>query len=166
MIKNDIGIDQARAALVLLVVEVTNFFNVGKTMNDIQVAATCDLIIDTYSYLKLDDFKLCFKKGMLGEYGKIYDRMDGAVILGWIREYNLCRDEAAIRDEETKKRNNLDSGVFYEDYINNLKNRADNGDTEAIEALSHHKETESLLKKIEPEYNSYKQTREYKRLHG
>ena len=59
-------------------------------MNDVQVALTADLIIDRFYYLKLEEIKLCFRNAMAS--GKIYDRLDGNIILGWLNEYDAQRD--------------------------------------------------------------------------
>ena len=43
-------------------------------------------IIDRFYYLKLEEIKLCFRNAMAS--GKIYDRLDGNIILGWLNEYD------------------------------------------------------------------------------
>ena len=52
----------ARAILVIAIKELVSFFNVGKTMNDVQVALTADLIIDRFYYLKLEEIKDVYKR--------------------------------------------------------------------------------------------------------
>ena len=74
------------------------FFNVGKIMNDNQAAQTADLIIEEYYFLKPDDFKLCFNRAKKGLYGKVYDRIDGAVILEWLGRYEKERGSMAMDD--------------------------------------------------------------------
>ncbi|KAA6340119.1 hypothetical protein EZS27_011997 [termite gut metagenome] len=59
-----------------------------------QTADTAELIIDHYGYLKIDDFKLCFNKAKMGMYGTVY-RMDGQVILSWLKQYINDRINAA-----------------------------------------------------------------------
>jgi hypothetical protein len=74
---------KAAAILSLLIIDLVKFFNVGKTMNDQQVAQTIDLILQDQNLrsLKPDDFKLCFNRIKRAEYGKAYDRIDGQNIL-------------------------------------------------------------------------------------
>lgn len=91
VIRKEITLAGARAILVIAINELVSFFNVGKTMNDVQVALTADLIIDRFYYLKLEEIKLCFRNAMAS--GKIYDRLDGNIILGWLNEYDAQRDE-------------------------------------------------------------------------
>lgn len=77
-----------RAALILLIGEVVEFFNVGKSMNSAQLRMTSDMIFEEFYFLKVSDIKLCFKFGMRGRYGKLYDRLDGAVLIEWLTTYN------------------------------------------------------------------------------
>ncbi len=117
------------------------FFNVVNTMSDTQVAMTVDLIIEEYPYMKTDDFKLCFKNAMKMKYGESYNRIDGQVIMGWLREYN--KERCAIADSQSwneHKAHMADeqrttNGMFYEEYREELKKRALSGDKSAINAL-------------------------------
>ncbi|WP_207425977.1 hypothetical protein [Pedobacter sp. SYSU D00535] len=106
-----------KAILTILLEEVINFLNVGKTMNDRQIATTINLIIDDYSQLKPDDFKLCFKNGMKGKYGKSYDRLDGNVIFEWLEQY-LYEKESEIemirRNENSRLKRNSDFAIGQE----------------------------------------------------
>ena len=140
IIKN-LGETKARAAVVYLLADALEFFNAADTMSDVQVAMTVDLIIEEYAYMKLDDIKLCFKNAMKMKYGKIYNRIDGQVIMSWFKEYNKERcstadnqsynEHKAHNAEEAKPTN----GLFYEEYRAELESRAKDGDEEAIKAL-------------------------------
>lgn len=105
--KKHSGETKARALVVLLLSDLVKFFNVGKAMNDIQMAQTADLILDEFHYFNLDDFKLCFNMAKSGKFGKVYDRIDGQVILEWLSEYEtqrieLCKYESQTRHESIK----------------------------------------------------------------
>ena len=107
-------------------------------MNDVQVALTADLIIDRFYYLKLEEIKLCFRNAMAS--GKIYDRLDGNIILGWLNEYDAQRDEivSSLSINEAHEQNNNSTGMFYGEYIKHLTERSENGDEEAKELLESH----------------------------
>lgn len=75
------------AYLVKLINEVVEYFNIGKTMNDVQVMNTAKFILAEYAQYKLDDFMLCFDRAKKGKYGIVYDRIDGHVIFEWIEKY-------------------------------------------------------------------------------
>lgn len=168
-LKNEITVMGVQATLAIMVGNVVHFFNVGKTMDKQQVVTTCNLIIDAFPYFKLEDLALCFKKAMLLEYGKLYDRIDGAIIIEWLRKYARSRDEYASVLSEAKaleQKKECDSSCYYQDYLVALKQRADSGDQEAGKHLEAHLSLHSLLKRDEAEYNRYLKDREYKRLHG
>lgn len=165
----EISLAGVRAVLSIMVGNVVLFFNVGKTMSVKQVAMTCDLILEAFPYFKLEDLALCFKKAMLLEYGKLYDRMDGGVIIEWLRKYAATRDEYASVLSEAKAaedRREEAEGCYYADYLVNLKARAEGGDEAAAGHLEAHLSLESLLKRDREGYVSYRKDREYKRLHG
>jgi hypothetical protein len=92
--KRAAGEESAKAVMVLILSDLVDFFNVGNSMNASQVMNTAELVLDAYGYLKIDDFKLCFDQAKRGAYGPVY-RMDGNVILSWIRQYANDRMNAA-----------------------------------------------------------------------
>lgn len=166
-IRKEIGIIGIRAILVLFIDDVINFFNVGKTMDENQVAITCDLVIEAFPYLKLEDLKLCFKNAMLLKYGKLYDRIDGAIIIGWLKEYSKERDDFAMMVSDNAImaiESELNNGVYYHDYLKNLKNRADSGDDEARNILNNHMSLKDILKSFKSD--KYFRDRERQRLYG
>jgi len=81
------GETKARAVICLMILDLTECFNIGKPMSAVQVARLADLILEKYSILKIDDFKLCFNEVISGKYGTIYDRIDVNVVLTWISTY-------------------------------------------------------------------------------
>lgn len=81
-----------RALLNTLIVDLVGFYNLGKTMNTIQVTQTVDLIVKRYHYFKPADFKLCFERAKFGDYGQMFDRIDGQLILLWLMKYDSERD--------------------------------------------------------------------------
>ena len=136
-----LGETKARAAVVLLIADALEFFNSSETMSDVQVATTVDLIMEEYPYMKTDDLKLCFKNAMKMKYGSIYNRIDGQVIMNWLRQYN--KERCAVADtlswNEHKahlaEEGRAISGMFYEEYRAELEKRALSGDETAINAL-------------------------------
>lgn len=135
------GQPEARAILVFLIADMLEFFNATESMSDTQVAMTIDLIIEEYPYFKTDDFKLCFKNAMKMKYGKLYNRIDGRVIMGWLKEYN--KERCAMADHQSYNEHKAHlaeddkpmDGIFYSDYRERLKERSENGDKEARERL-------------------------------
>lgn len=140
MIKNSASETDARALLYIAICEVCDFFNVGKNMNDVQVAMTADLIIEQYWHLKMEEIKYCFRRAM--SEGKLFDRLDGNIILGWLRTYDEERTEEAIRisDQEASEEINahclpVPGAMSYDEYIALLERQSDNGDYDAQDKL-------------------------------
>lgn len=103
LIKKEFGLIDLQAAIVLIVNDVLKFFNLGKQMNDTQVAQTVDLIIDSFPLYKLDDISLCFREAKKGTYGPMYDRIDGQVIMNWLYLYDNNKIEEIISIQERQK---------------------------------------------------------------
>lgn len=143
------GLNVARAALVFPLSELLDFFNVENTMSDAQVAFTINLLVEEYPYLKLDDYKMCFRKVMLGHYGKVYNRIDGQMILGWIHTY--VRERAAAADEisynEHKELKSTGGVMYYDEYRKELEREAAAGNEEAIKRLRLSDEVAGLVGK-------------------
>ena len=84
---DDMGDMTVRAFVLIMLTDCVSFFNIGKTMTEVQLAQTAEMIIDDYGFLKIDDFKLMFTYAKKGYYGAMYDCIDGNVILRWIEVY-------------------------------------------------------------------------------
>jgi hypothetical protein len=101
MIKTE-GEQDVTDALFILITELVNFYNIGKTMSEAQISQTVELIKDCYTLFKISDFTLCFKRAKMGRYGKVYDRMDGQIILEWLDMYDKERDEEVAQLRATQ----------------------------------------------------------------
>ena len=139
-IVKECGENVARAALVILITDLLSFFNVENTMSAEQVATTINLLMDEYYYLKLDDFKMCFKRVMLGKYGRVYNRIDGQMILEWVHTYLMERTEVAdnlsYNAHKKSKNTPFAQGLFYGEYRKQLEEQAAAGDEEAKKRLA------------------------------
>lgn len=101
-----------------------DFYSTNGTMDAMQVAETINLIIDAYPHYTIYDFKLFFKLAKLGYYGEVYGRMDGSVILSWLRKYDVQRDIVAqnesIKEQEKYKefaKMERSNGIYYSEYL-------------------------------------------------
>lgn len=91
------GFDCVQAYIESWIVNLRLFFNVGRAMNDVQTFETAQLIVETFPYLNIADVNLVFKRAKIGHYGKIYDRLDGNVIIDWFNQYFNERCNAAAQ---------------------------------------------------------------------
>lgn len=141
VIQRENGLASARASVVYLIIDVLDFFNPSETMNDRQVATTADLILEEYPYMQTDDLKLCFRNAMKGKYGKLYNRIDGQIIMGWLREYNRERCTVASEQSYNEHKANISEearptqGIFYAEYRAELERRSASGDQDAKRLL-------------------------------
>ena len=140
-VQKEAGLAKARAVVAYLIAETLEFFNSGNDMNDRQVAVTVDLILEEYPYMQPDDLKLCFRRAMKGRYGKLYNRIDGQIIMGWLREYNRERCTVASEQSYNEHKAHLSEearptqGIFYAEYHAELERRAKEGNREAKRLL-------------------------------
>lgn len=96
-IKKQKGEQVALGVLVALMDECQQYFNLQQPMNPQQLMLTAELIMEEYYYLRVEEFRICFRMAMKGEYGPVYNRIDGQVFFEWIRKYFSKRDAVTNR---------------------------------------------------------------------
>lgn len=143
-IEKDFGEIWLRALMVKWMNSFLKFYSTNGTMSDIQVADTINLIIEEYPHYTQEDFKLFFNTAKKGGFGQIFGRVDGEVIMRWLKEYDIHRrtvaQDLSIKEaEKYKSRYVMDDtdGGDYVDYVEYLKIKklAENGDIEAMERI-------------------------------
>jgi hypothetical protein len=100
---------QANALLYFIIEDLVNFFSVKMTMDARQIQQTVALLREEYYHFTIEDLKLCFNNAKKGHYGKLYDRIDGAVILDWLYEYDKQRTLKFIEHNENNTPRETDS---------------------------------------------------------
>lgn len=128
-VKKIYGDDFAQAYIETWIVNISEFINIGKNMNENQVYETAQMILDDFPYFTLADINLIFKKAKKGDFGQIYDRLDGQIILSWFSKYNQLRCSEAeeqsinhaysfkerdnrLSDRDTIRISNIKSNLF------------------------------------------------------
>jgi len=82
------------------------YFNLQQPMNAQQLALTAELMLEDYYYLRVDELQLCFRMAMKGEFGPVYNRIDGQVFFEWIRKFMTKRQAISERINLEKQSNN------------------------------------------------------------
>lgn len=84
-----IGEEKIAGHVTLFLIDLFEFFAVGKSVGEVQVKETAEIIVDTFPDIKISDLAYCFKLAKAGQLtdGKIYDRLDGQVVCLWINDY-------------------------------------------------------------------------------
>ncbi len=86
----------------LLIIDLQKFFDTKRSMDEEQILEIAEMIVGEYRNLYVLDLAFCFKQGKLGKYGKVYDRLDGGIILDWVREWDKKRVEMIIDRRESE----------------------------------------------------------------
>lgn len=86
-------------------IKATALVSVGGNMNDTQVQFVATQLVEMFPNESLADFKLCFERGCIGQYGEIY-RLDGIVLRGWMEKY-LDEKYQALEDELMKEKDRM-----------------------------------------------------------
>ena len=69
-------------------------------MKDSQIDQTAEMIIDEFPSMKIADILFLFKKAKNGEFGQIYEGLDGLKILTWFRQvWNERLDVAEFQSD-------------------------------------------------------------------
>lgn len=76
--------------IVLILNDLRLFFQVENMIGTSGLYTVASIITAEYRNLCLEELAICMNLAKLGEYGKegkVYNRLDGAIILGWIKQY-------------------------------------------------------------------------------
>ena len=82
------------------IVELNEFLNVARPMKDKQVDQTSEMILDEFPLMTMTDVVYTFKKAKMGEFGALYEGIDGLKILNWFRQVWAERLQAAEYESE------------------------------------------------------------------
>jgi hypothetical protein len=85
----------ALALVKLHLIDLLDFINPSRTMTIEQVEQTAELIISDYSYLRIADILFVIKQAKKGEFGQLYEGIDGQKILQWFTKVWGDRMDAA-----------------------------------------------------------------------
>lgn len=80
----------------LIILDLCKWFNVKNNISEEQIYGIAEMVISEYKFLTLLDLGLCFKFAKLGKYGKVYDRIDGGLVLYWLKMYEEERTETIV----------------------------------------------------------------------
>lgn len=84
------------AYIELWLVNLNDFINVSRKMNPAQMQELSVMIYQDYYYFNLADINLVFSKIKKGEFGPLYESIDGAKVLACFQKYVVKRESAAF----------------------------------------------------------------------
>jgi hypothetical protein len=105
--KKEYSEDWTTAYIAVWIININEYLNIARPMKDMQIEETAMLILQKYYYLKLSDINLIFTRMKTGEYGPLYEGLDGSKILKFFDKYaeeraDLCYNETIREDEKLK----------------------------------------------------------------
>lgn len=89
-------------------IKMSERINVNGNLSVEQLEFIATQLVELFPNESLADFKLCFERGCIGQYGEIF-RMDGIVLRKWMEQY--LDEKYTVIEEELKKEK---SGEYYE----------------------------------------------------
>tara|TARA_R110001599_G_scaffold347011_1_gene572904 strand:+ start:31091 stop:31591 length:501 start_codon:yes stop_codon:yes gene_type:complete len=88
----------------LMLIEFQDFYNCKGKMNKGQIVETAYLICQHFRHFNYYDIALCFKNAKMNE--KIYDRVDGGMIMEWLTLHDINRTGLVVTEREKVKAQN------------------------------------------------------------
>lgn len=102
------------------------YFNLQQPMNAQQLALTAELMLEDYYYLRVDELQVCFRMAMKGEFGPVYNRIDGQVFFEWIRKFMTKRQAISERiNLEKQSSNNIYEMFQHPQVVDAIQKAAD-----------------------------------------
>lgn len=96
--------------LILMVAKTARKFNITKNFEPTQIEEAVQSVFEEYYYLKLSEVYFVLKQGVMGKYGKIYDRFDEQVLMEWFEKYDRERLEL-VEEQRLVERNSHKEGM-------------------------------------------------------
>jgi hypothetical protein len=144
-IKKHEGVESVKRLLTNAIDQLQTYFSLERIMTPYQVEMTTELIEETFYYFSPEDFRKCFRGAMSGKYGKIYNRLDGAVIMEWLRAYDIERTEIIVREQMERNKQEAKEVMSTESFNGAMKKLIDE-----LATKTKRKEPESYESKLSP----------------
>lgn len=100
-LSKEVGEDQIVTVLTGLILRASSFFNITNNLSEDQAIETAYMLLDRFSTETIEDFVLMFKNAKAGKYGKLFNRLDGQIIIEWMGLY--LEEKAEFREKEHQK---------------------------------------------------------------
>ncbi len=87
--------------LMLMLIQFQNFYNCKSKMDKPQLEETAYILIQNFRHLNYYDIAMCLKEAKL--HTKVYDRIDGGMILELLTRYDIDRTGMIVNEREKQK---------------------------------------------------------------
>lgn len=117
------------AVLHQLIYNLVDFFSVGMAINDAQIETLQRLVYMNYHWMTVAEFTLFVQKAQSGDFGQVYNRLDGATIMSWLSgfasEVLECRAQKPLEQHARQKRESESAKVpdFILEFVRQLEQK-------------------------------------------
>ena len=87
--------------LMLMFIKFQDFYNCKTKMSKEQLEETAYIIVNEHRGINFIDVAMCLKLAKTKE--KIYDRIDGGMILGWIKDFGNIKTDLIVLERQKQK---------------------------------------------------------------
>jgi hypothetical protein len=87
--------------IMLMIIQFQNFYNCKSKMEKVQLEETAYMIVQNFRHLNYYDIGMCLKQAKL--HTKVYDRIDGGMILELLTSYDINRTGMIVNEREKQK---------------------------------------------------------------
>lgn len=87
--------------IMLMLIQFQDFYNCKNKMNKAQLQETAHYIIQNFRHFNYYDIGLCLKKVKMTY--KVYDRIDGGMILEWLTHHDIERTGSIVNERERQR---------------------------------------------------------------
>ncbi len=87
--------------IMLMLIQFQNFYNCKSKMEKVQLEETAYMIVQNFRHLNYYDIGMCLKQAKL--HTKVYDRIDGGMILELLTNYDINRTGMIVNEREKQK---------------------------------------------------------------
>lgn len=87
-----------RSYIALWLIELNELLNLKNPLSEAQITLCTEQIITDYSFLKLSELSLIFKRIVSGEFGELYERISMPKLMTIFRQYEQERTEVVTSE--------------------------------------------------------------------
>lgn len=92
------------ALIARMIIWTLKLLNVQKSQDDFQVVMTAKMMLSEYYFLTLSEMKYVFVRGIQGDYGQLYGKIDAMDLLRWLKEYAEQRSTYMVHQNQVKSK--------------------------------------------------------------
>lgn len=94
-----------RSYIALWLIELNELLNLKNPLSEAQITLCTEQIITDYSFLKLSELSLIFKRIVSGEFGELYERISMPKLMSIFRQYEQERTEVVTSKSQQDHEN-------------------------------------------------------------